>query len=94
MHKFFLNADFKKRENKANIQPSLLLNWLGLQRTHQYMDKTNFFLRHKAGKPEYTRLLSNSENRENLKIFGMIIGYLPITIKFRNTQANIKTTNY
>ena len=33
------------------------------------MDKTNFFLRHKAGKPECTRLLSNSENRENLKIF-------------------------
>ena len=33
------------------------------------MDKTNYFLRHKAGKPERARLLSNSENRENLKIF-------------------------
>ena len=31
------------------------------------MDKTNFFWRHKAGKPERARLLSNSENRENLK---------------------------
>ena len=60
------------------------------------MDKTNFFWRHKAGKPERARLLSNSESRENLKKknSGMIIGYLPITIKFRNTQANLKTTNY
>ena len=33
------------------------------------MDKTNYFLRHKAGKPERARLLSNSENREHLKIF-------------------------
>ena len=33
------------------------------------MDETNYFLRHKAGKPERARLLSNSENREHLKIF-------------------------
>ena len=58
------------------------------------MDKTNYFWRHKAGKPERARLLSNSENRENPKISGMIVGYLPITKKFRNTQANVKTTNY
>ena len=32
-------------------------------------------------------LLSNSENR------GMLIVYWPITVKFRNTQANLKTTN-
>ena len=34
------------------------------------MDNTNYFLRLKAGKPERARLLSNSENRKNLKNFG------------------------
>ena len=50
---------------------------------------------------ERATLLLNSENRcqtpktvKTWKISGMIIGYLPITIKFRNTQANVKTTNY
>ena len=33
------------------------------------MDKTNYFWRRKARKPERGRLLSNSENREHLKNF-------------------------
>ena len=33
------------------------------------MDKTNYFWRRKAGKPERARLLSNSGTREHLKIF-------------------------
>ena len=40
------------------------------------MDKTKYFLRHKAGKPERARLLSNSENREHLKIFRNVDGVL------------------
>ena len=40
-------------------------------------------------------LLSNSENREHLKISGMLIVYWPITIKFRiRKQTSKPQTNY
>ena len=45
-------------------------------------------------RPSGLRYCQTPKTVKTWKISGMIIRYLPITIKFRNTQANVKTTNY